>query len=139
VYIGKCYVNEPDGAAVRALAASSGGASSSALCIAEIACAFHRKQREGFLTAKQSHAIRQLFLDDIATEVWRLLPVSERILRQVEEMTRRMPKTKPLRAGDAIHIATAMDAGFEQIWTNDRHLLAAATHFGLEGRTVDSK
>lgn len=132
-------MNEPDGAAVRALAASSGGASSSALCIAEVACAFHRKQREGFLTAKQSHAIRLLFLEDIADEVWRLLPVSERILREVEAMTRRLPKTMPLRAGDAIHIATARDAGFREIWTNDRHLLAAAAHFGLGARTVPSK
>jgi predicted nucleic acid-binding protein len=41
-----------------------------------------------------------------------------------------------LRAGDAIHIVSAVEAGFNEIWTNDRHLLAAAAHFGLKGRCV---
>jgi len=30
-----------------------------------------------------------------------------------------------LRAGDAIHIATALETGETGIWTNDRDLLAA--------------
>lgn len=92
--------------------------------------------REGFLTAKGAQEIRQFFLEDIEKEVWILVPVSERILRQVERLTATLPKTIPLRAGDAIHIASALDAGFDEIWTNDRHLLAAAGHFGLKGRSV---
>jgi hypothetical protein len=31
---------------------------------------------------------------------------------------------------------SARDAGFSEIWSNDRHLLAAARHFGLRGRSV---
>lgn len=135
-YIGKCYVNEDDAQAVRAVASSSGGITSSGLCLAEVACAFHRKLREGFLAAKGAQEIRQFFLDDVEKEIWILVPVSERILRHVERMTARLPKTMPLRAGDAIHIATALEAGFDEIWTNDRHLLAAAKHFGLKGRSV---
>jgi predicted nucleic acid-binding protein len=135
-YIGKCYVNEDDAHVVRALAASAGSVTSSALCIAEVACAFHRKLREGFLTVLGAQAIRQFFLDDIEKEVWMLVPVSERILRKVEGMTGRLPKATPLRAGDAIHLASAVEAGFDEIWTNDRHLLAAAKHFGLKGRSV---
>jgi predicted nucleic acid-binding protein len=135
-YIGKCYVNEDDAQAVRALAATANGITSSALCLAEVACAFHRKLREGFVTLKGAHEIRQFFLEDIEKEVWVLLPVSERVLRHVERMTARLPKTLPLRAGDAIHIASALDAGFDEIWTNDRYLLAASKHFGLKGRSV---
>jgi predicted nucleic acid-binding protein len=41
-----------------------------------------------------------------------------------------------LRAGDAIHIATALEVGEPEIWTNDRHLLAAAAHFGIVGRSA---
>jgi predicted nucleic acid-binding protein len=41
----------------------------------------------------------------------------------------------PLRAGDAIHTATALETGETEIWTNDRHLLAAVAHFGLAGRS----
>jgi len=41
-----------------------------------------------------------------------------------------------LRAGDAIHTATALGTGETEIWTNDRHLLAAVAHFGLAGRSA---
>jgi predicted nucleic acid-binding protein len=41
-----------------------------------------------------------------------------------------------LRAGDAIHLASARHEGFSEIWTNDRHMLKAASHFGLAGRSV---
>jgi hypothetical protein len=33
-------------------------------------------------------------------------------------------------------LTTARDAGELEIWTNDRHMLAAAPHFGLKGRSV---
>jgi hypothetical protein len=38
--------------------------------------------------------------------------------------------------GDAIHLVTALEASFPEIWSNDRHLLGAAEHFGLRGRSV---
>lgn len=41
-----------------------------------------------------------------------------------------------LRAEDAVHLTTAQDLGEADLWTNDRHLLAAASHFGLIGRSV---
>jgi predicted nucleic acid-binding protein len=41
-----------------------------------------------------------------------------------------------VRAGDAIHTATALETGETEIWTNDRHLLAAVAHFGLAGRSA---
>ena len=47
-----------------------------------------------------------------------------------------LPAEVYLRAGDAVHLTTAADEGESEIWTNDRHLLAAAPHFGLRGRTV---
>ncbi|HEY6732966.1 MAG TPA: hypothetical protein VI256_04100, partial [Roseiarcus sp.] len=46
------------------------------------------------------------------------------------------PADVPLRAGDAIHTATALESGETEIWTNDRHLLAAVAHFGLAGRSA---
>lgn len=67
-----------------------------------------------------------------------MLPVTDRILRQVEFLTRTLPKATPLRAGDAIHIVSAAEAGLHEIWTDDRHLLAAATHFGLKGRQISA-
>jgi len=134
--VGKCYLNEADSAAVRELAGSANNITSSSLCIAELACALHRKVREGSLVQKAAIKIADCFLDDVANERWQLVPVTDRILRQVELLTRSLPKSTSIRAGDAIHILSAVEAGFHEIWTNDRHLLAATAHFGLQGRSV---
>ena len=75
-------------------------------------------------------------MEDIQNGVWVLFPVSQYLLYQVESLTRTLPTAAYLRAGDAIHLVTAADAGFTEIWSNDRHLLAAARHFGLEGRSA---
>lgn len=134
--MGKCYLNEPDSATVRELARSAERVHTSALCIAEFSCALHRKVREGSLEQRDARKLADFFLEDVANETWNLVPVSDRILRQVDTLIRRLPKSLPLRTGDAIHIVSAIEAGFPEIWTNDRHLLAAAAHFGIKGRSV---
>ena len=65
-YLGKCYWNEPDGRSVRALARRSDGLSSSAICIAEMACLAYRKVREGPTTPADAVVRRDLFLDDLS-------------------------------------------------------------------------
>jgi predicted nucleic acid-binding protein len=135
-YLGKCYWNEPDGRSVRALARRSDGLSSSAICIAEMACLAHRKVREGPTTSADAVVRRDLFLDDLSNGVITAIPVTERLLRRVEAVTRALPPACYLRTFDALHLVTAADSGFTEIWTNDRHMLAAAPHFGLAGRSV---
>jgi predicted nucleic acid-binding protein len=138
-YVGKCYFNEPGAREVRELARSSETVSSSSLCIAELSCAIHRKVREGTLSRQEALTVRNDFLEDLRAETWLLVPVSDRILRRVELLTRSLPEAILLRALDAIHIASALEENFHEIWTNDRHLLAAAAHVGLKGRQVQSR
>ena len=96
----------------------------------------HRNLREGTLSPEKARTVREQFLEDLANESWILLPVTEHILHQVETLTRKLPRQTFVRAGDAIHIVTALNAGFRELWTNDRHLLSAAPHFGINGRQV---
>lgn len=136
-YIAKCYLNEADGPGVRELARSASGLYSSALCVAELACVFHRQVREGSIAPSLAAVLRGYFLEDIKNEVWALIPVTDLLLHRVEFLTRNLPVSCHIRAGDAIHLVSAVELGFEEIWTNDRHLLAAAACVGLKGRSVD--
>jgi hypothetical protein len=135
-YIAKFYVNEPDAAAVRKLIARASHTCSSSWALIEVTCAFHRHMREGSLTSPEGTELIDLFRTHVETDLWNFLPVTEAILRTTATLVRGLPASVPLRAGDAIHVATALDAGEREIWTNDRHLLAAAAYFGLAGRSV---
>jgi len=99
---------------------------------------FLRHVREESLTPKNADSLRDLFLEHMAAGMWLLLPVSEMLMRRVEAAVRQVPATVALRAGDAVHLVSARDAGFREIWTNDRHLLRAAPHFGMAGRSVSA-
>ena len=135
-YVVKCYLKEPDGKNVRQLATQATELSSSAWSVAELACVFHRHVREGIVTRRQATRMRKLFREHVERGIWNLLPVSDGLLLQVETLTASLPASIYLRGGDAVHLVTAQRAGFTEIWSNDKHLLAAAPHFGLRGRSV---
>jgi predicted nucleic acid-binding protein len=97
---------------------------------------FHRYVREGQLTRRQAQALLRLFEQDIQDEVWALLPVSAALMRKVAQSVRGLPANVLIRAGDAVHLVTALEYGFTEIWTNDRRMLDAAPHFGLKGKSV---
>jgi predicted nucleic acid-binding protein len=46
------------------------------------------------------------------------------------------PRDLFIRTADAVHLATAHEIGEREVWTNDRHMLAAAAYFGLAGRFI---
>jgi predicted nucleic acid-binding protein len=134
--VAKCYLNEGDSTPVRELAFNATGLYSSSWCIPELACVFQRHVRESRLTSAQAASLRDLFLDDVHGGVWSLVPISDRFLFRVESLVSALPPSMYLRAGDAIHLAAAQGAGFAEIWSNDKRLLAAAPHFGLTGKSV---
>lgn len=135
-YIAKFYVNEPDADRVRALIRRADALVSSAWCLSEVACVLHRHLREGSLNVAQARALAEAFREHIDTGFWNLAPVSDRLLRRMNLLVSAVPRDVYIRAGDAAHLVTAQDLGEAEIWTNDRHLLAAARHFGLAGRSA---
>ncbi len=135
-YVAKCYLNEAEARDVRRLASRATGLFSSAWCVPELACVFHRHVRESHLTQAQSSQLRALFLEDVRKGVWSLFPLSERFLFKVDAIIGKLPPSVFLRAGDAIHLAAAREEGFTEIWSNDRHILKAAGGFGLTGKSV---
>ncbi|MBV9760579.1 MAG: type II toxin-antitoxin system VapC family toxin [Acidobacteriaceae bacterium] len=138
-YIAKYYVNEPDAHLVRDLIRRSSDICSSSWALIEVTCVFKRHVVERSLTAAQGGELLDLFRDHVSTGFWNFIPITQALLSRTAGLVRSLPPTVPIRAGDAIHLATALDASEHEIWTNDRHLLAAAAHLGLTGKTVKAK
>jgi predicted nucleic acid-binding protein len=61
-----------------------------------------------------------------------LFPLEEDVFRCVETVMSTAPASTFLRAADALHLAAAAQNGFESVYSNDRHFLAAAPLFGLK-------
>ena len=135
-YIAKFYVNEPDAENVRNLIRRARYVSSSSWALLEVTCAFQRHVRERSLTAAQGRELIDVFRQHVENDVWNLVKITDELLKRAVALIRGLPQDTPLRAGDAIHVATVIDIGETEIWTNDRHLLAAANHFGIAGRSV---
>ena len=96
----------------------------------------HRRTREQFITRLEAKRLTQGLLDHVASGLWKLLPVTDSLVRRTSDLIAAAPPNLFLRSADAVHLTTAREAGELEIWTNDRHMLAAAPHFGLKGRSV---
>jgi predicted nucleic acid-binding protein len=135
-YIAKFYLDEPDSNRVRSVAEESGEV---ACCLhgrAEVLIAFHRKFRERAFPPKMFAAVCEQFEADCQAGIWVWLPISGKLIARLSERVRRLDRTVFLRSADALHLASAAEEGFKDIYSNDRHLLAAAPHFGVRGVTA---
>jgi predicted nucleic acid-binding protein len=135
-FVAKFYLDEPESAAVRARAASEGEVGCCALGKVEVVSVFHRKWREKVRTKAECQTLIAQFEADCAADLWTWLPASEAIVSVAAAKYRSLPDTIFLRTLDAIHLACASEAGLAEVFTNDRHMLAAAPHFGLAGTTI---
>jgi predicted nucleic acid-binding protein len=135
-YLLKLYRPEPGSDAVRAQAATVDVLVCSLHGRAELIAAAHRKVREGTATPAHVDALLAQVAADRAAGALDWLPITEAHLDRVTAAFRHAPSTVYLRAADALHLASAAEAGFAEIYSNDRHLLAAAPLFGLRGIDV---
>ena len=136
-YLVRLYYADPGADAVRGLAATDNIA-----CAAhgqvEMIAAFHRKLREGAIKpAAYAALLSQLRAHDEAG-AFQWLAQGPEIFARIARVYAKLPSTVYLRAADAIHLATAAEAGFKVVYSNDTHLLVAAKQFDIGGKNVIS-
>lgn len=134
-YLARLYLPDRGFEAVRELAASSHIA-----CAlhgqAEMLSTFHRKLRERALTPKDFRALVAQFEADHSEGAFHWLHPRPEVLAKLREVYASLPSTIPLRAADALHLASASIHGFQTIYSHDAHFLGAAETFGLRGINV---
>jgi predicted nucleic acid-binding protein len=76
------------------------------------------------------------FEADCAAGAIIFLDLTDRVMARVTRAFLEAPDTVFMRAADALHLACAAEYGFDAVYSNDRHLLAAASLFGVKGVDV---
>ena len=135
-YITKFYFNEPESPQVRTLVRGADAIRSSLWAFAEFHAVVHRRVREGSTTPADARELVFHFAKHVEEGLWHLVPVNEGLLRRTSALIVSAPYDLFLRTADAVHLATAQEIGEREVWTNDRHMLAAAAYFGLRGRSL---
>jgi predicted nucleic acid-binding protein len=138
-YVAKCYLNEPGADRVREVAYGADGVASCELTRLEFASILTRHVREHHVTRREMRAILKDFEEDEQNGVWQWLGVTSELLDKARAAVLTIPGTVFLRSGDALHLACAEVHGFQEVYTNDRHMLEAARHFHLTGVNVISE
>lgn len=121
---------------MRQLAESLGEVRCAVIGEIEVAAVFHRKLREGAFEGRAFREVMAQFDDDCRQGLWTWLPLTTALAAKAMEAFSRLPKSVFVRAADALHLICAQEHGLAEIYTNDRHMAAAARHFRLKPLTV---
>jgi len=134
-YLVRLYFEDPGFEAVRSLAATDHVA-----CAwhgqAETIAAFHRKLREKAIKPTQYRALLEQFAIDQKAGAITWLPAGPEILERIAAVYADLPGTVYLRAADALHLSTASLHGYQSVYSNDSHLIAAASQFSVAGKNI---
>lgn len=131
-YLVRLYIADPGYEKVRRLAETAPIASS-ILGRIEVHGALHRKLREGNLNIPEYRILLTEFSRDCEAGAFRWLPLSGVVTERCERVFAALPAGVFLRSGDALHLASASENRFREIYSNDRNLLTAAPYFELSG------
>ena len=102
----------------------------SIIALPEVVSTLNRLRREGRLSQRDYHAIKQDILADLAEAS--VIEVTASIVDKALACLER----SPLRASDALHIATAMEVSADLFVTADRRQRQGATDAGLKVEAV---
>jgi predicted nucleic acid-binding protein len=135
-YMLKCYPPEHGYANVRMIFDQHGCAACCSFGRLEFVSGLRRAAREGRLPQPAiATAPTILGLDERAGR-WVWFSLTSRLLETAERIVQELPPAVAIRAADVLHLACARENGCQQLFTNDRHMLAAAPHFGISAVNV---
>jgi len=135
-YLVRLYLRDLGFEAVRELVGSGRVVASAWHAQSEVMAALHRGLREGRLQHGTYRSALAQFLTDSKDGLFHWLPLSDSIQERMEQFFWQAPATTFLRAADALHLACAAGHGFKQVYSNDRHFLAAASLFRLKAINI---
>ena len=135
-YVARFYFNEPESPQVRDLVRKADAIQSSIWAFAQFHAVVHRRLREGASSPGDVRDLVSRFAGHVEDGLWNLIPVTEALLRRTSALMISAPRDLFIRTADAVHLATAHEIGEREVWTNDRHMLTAASYFGLTGRSI---
>lgn len=138
-YLVRIYLEDAGHESVRSLAGNHSQIASSMHGRTEVVAAFHRAFREKRLDAAGHQILQQQFMEEAANPlIYRWLPLTDNVYRQVDRVYLKSSSKLFLRAADALHLGCAAEYGFNTVYSHDRHFLAAASSFGLTAHDVIS-
>jgi predicted nucleic acid-binding protein len=103
---------------------------------AECIAAFHRKFREGSISDKELQELIAEFEHDCEAGAFTWHAVSTAVVDRLTRIFKSLPASITVPAADALHLASAAENGFKQIYSNDTKLLAASSQFGINGKSI---
>ncbi len=99
------------------------------LGIAEMESVLQRRLRQGDFDLSYLDRTRALFGEDLANALWQVRPFDPRAFQESVVLMRELDA--PLATLDALHLASALIHGCEQLATSDKQLARAAQLRGL--------
>jgi predicted nucleic acid-binding protein len=124
--LAKRYVADEKSGELDELLAAAGSLGVSVLCLPEIISALCRRRRERFLSALQYKSAKAALQADLA-DATVIQIIDEVLLRTI-----RLVESNPLRAADAIHVASALVWRADLFASADARQCDAAENSGLE-------
>jgi predicted nucleic acid-binding protein len=126
----KRFVDEAGSDRVEDVCTQASALGLSVICVPEVISALNRRKRERSLTTDQYAEAKQRLLDDVrdADIINLAVPVVGSAIAVLE--------SSPVRAMDALHIASALEWGAQLFVSSDKNQLKAARRSGLKTHQV---
>ena len=126
----KRFVDEAGSDAVEAICAEATGLGLSMLCVPEVISALNRRRRERTLTPTQYRSAKRRLMEDVRDADIVNLTAS------VVSSSLSVLEASPVRALNALHVASALEWDADIFVSSDKRQLNAARRAGLKTRNV---